>query len=153
MGGDLPTFRDAHDKERSARDSLSESKYKDAIFHAQECIDFSVKAFLHALEIEFELRHSLKEDHFRKASKMLEQKTENEWTHGDARAKLARAKVLMDLLGNIRSYAEGYAPLHVYAGEVFDYRFKEFAESVVKLAGDILSDLKSLVAKMGLQVS
>lgn len=149
----MQTFRDARDKARSARDSLSKGEYKDAIFHAQECVDFSIKAFLHALGIKFEPRHILEEAHFEEASKMLEQKIENEWICRDARANLARAKVLMDLLGNIRSYAEGYAPLHVYAGDVFSHKFKEFAESVVKLAENILSDLETFVAQMGLQVS
>jgi HEPN domain-containing protein len=58
----LPTFEDATRKKESAVESMKRQGWAEAIFHAQECIDLSVKAFLQALEIKYEPKHGLGEN-------------------------------------------------------------------------------------------
>lgn len=123
----MPTFDDAREKREAAEKSRKDYRYADAIFHAQECIEFSIKAFLQALGIVYKPKHELEVHHFRDALEKLRPKLKDEWEAEDAKIMLARAKVWMDLLGKIRSYAEGYTPLDVPARNLFDFRLEGFA--------------------------
>lgn len=171
----LPTFEDAWKKRWRAEESLKKRDWAEAIFHAQECIDLSVKAFLQTLRIEYEPKHELTDQYFRRALNKLESKSKPElirvseprivpYTFVDkkilsepevklARILLAKAKVWMDLLAKIRSYAEGYAPLNVAARDVFDYSFEGFTRSAVEVVSSIQANLENLARRLGLQPS
>lgn len=146
----MPTFDDACDKRKAAEESLKDYRYADAIFHAQECIEFSIKAFLQALGIMYEPKHELKVHYFRDALEKLRSKLKEGWETEDARIMLARAKVWMDLLGKIRSYAEGYTPLDVPAKNLFDFRLEGFAKSVVDSVSSVNIYLEIMARRMSL---
>ena len=133
-----------------AEKSLKDYRCGDAIFHAQQCIEFSIKAFLQALGIAYEPKHEMKVSYFEEALEKMGSKLKEGWELKDARIILARAKVWMDLLGRIRSYAEGYTPLNVPAKNLFDFRVEGFARSVVDLVSSISIYLENMTRRMGL---
>lgn len=125
-----------------AQKSIKDIRYNDAVFRAQECVEFAVKALLGALGVDYKPSHILKENVLEAAMKRLEKRLSEPWQVDQARLRLARAKVWMDLLGIVRPYAEGYSPLGQPSRRVFD---KDLAIVATDAAGFLHEKLGAIL--------
>lgn len=146
----MQTFTDANRKRKAAEKSLKNGEFADAIFNAQVCAEFSVKAFLRRLGVSYERRHELNERYFRDAFKKLKPKLKDKQEIRAARDLLGKAKLATDLLAKMRNYAVGYTPLGIPTKNLFDSWFEKFAVSAVGLAKNVLFNMVKLLRQAGL---
>lgn len=144
MGDRLPTFEDAYDKETLAKERLEKHDYAGAIFNAQLCVEFALKALFDVIKIPYAKEHHFAEGHFQNAMEKLGKLFNEDWKITQIREKLARSEIWAALLGRIRNYAEGYVTLSIPVNRVFDFSFKELAEAAIKEASSILSYWRSI---------
>jgi len=137
------SFDDAYNKYQAASDMLGRYNYAEAIFLAQQSIELSIKALLTKLNIEFKRKHDIGDEPFTEASKLLKSVIKDKHKLNYYLKTLAKARILMKLLADLRTYAE-YGFIEIPAKDIFDVDFKPFAEWAIQKVFELHFRLKEI---------